>query len=334
MRVTDDCVVLPLEQIYLRTSATPGMAELFIERANEEKSIKQFKLTNQDYSVMAILPALTAGSLVKKGDLIASINSNIYIPDSLDRYANMERARKQLDLLEKGPQKEEVKQTEDVIKQVKSRLDKSAIDFSRAESLYAIGGISSDELEGKKMAYQVLKSELDFYKNQLVLLKRGARSEQIEMARAQVDQLEAKVRHSDNQLEQTRIESPIDGVVTMTNFGSIVISIARTDTVKSRIYVPEKEISIVQPGNPVKMKARSYPALTYAGAVVRIDPVVTDEADEHRVIFVTANIANRDGMLKPGMTGKAKINCGNWPIYKIIMWRIVRYIRVEFWSWW
>lgn len=334
MRVTNECVTIPLEQIYLRTGTATGLAELIIERANEEKSLKQFKLSNQDYAIMTLLPALKIGDIVKRGDMIASIKSNVIETDKIDRVANLERQKKQLDLLEKGPQLEEITQTEDEITQAKTRLEKSTIDLNRAESLHAIGGISTDELEGKQTETRVLQSELDYLKNQLVLLKRGARPEQIDMAKAQVDQLEAKVRHSDSQMEQTRIESPFDGIVTMVNNGNMVIAIARIDTVRTRIYVPEKEISVVKPGNPVKMKVRAYPAITYEGTVIRIDPLVVDEGNRQGVILVTANIANHNGMLKPGMTGKAKINCGKWPIYRLILWRLVRYLRVEFWSWW
>lgn len=333
LRITNDCLILPMEQVNLRTTS-PGSAELLVERANEEKRLKQFQLVSQDFSVLSIKPELKVGDTVKSGDLIASIESNIYETERLERYANLQRAKRQLDLLEKGPQNEEVKQTEDVIKQVRLKLEKSARDLIRAESLFAREMISADEIDDIRTTNQVLKSELDFYKNQLVLLKRGARPEQLDMARAQVDQLEAKLKHMESQLEQTIIESPIVGIVTRVNEGNTIISIARTDTVKVRIFVPEKEISVVSPGNNVKMKVRSFPGLTYSGVVTRIDPLVVDGVDQKPVIMVTASVANSEGLLKPGMTGKAKINCEKKPIYWLILWRLVRYLRVEFWSWW
>jgi hypothetical protein len=33
------------------------------------------------------------------------------------------------------------------------------------------------------------------------------------------------------------------------------------------------------------------------------------------------------------MTGRAKIYCDKWPIAKIVLWRAIRWFRVEFWSW-
>jgi putative peptide zinc metalloprotease protein len=334
MRVTNECLSIPMEQLYLKTGTSTGLVELYIERADEEKSLKQFKLSNQDYAIMSLLPALKAGDKVKKGDLIANIKSNVVETDQIDRLANVQKQKDQLAFLKSGPRREEIKQAQDMINQGKIKLDKATIDLNRAESLHALGGISSDELEEKKTAAQVLQSELDYFKSQLKMLKNGFRPESIDMAKAQLEQLDAKVKHSESQMGQTRVEAPFDGVVTMVNSGNMIISVARTDTLKARIYVPEKEISVVKLGNPVKLKVRSFPYLTFNGVVTKIDPLVIDEAEKHRVILVTANIVNQDGLLKPGMTGKAKINCGNWPIYKLIMWRLVRYIRVEFWSWW
>jgi len=332
-RLTNDSLVLPLEQVSLRTT-TPGSAVLLIERANEEKILTQYKMVTQDYSVLSIFPALKVGDTVKSGGLIASIKSNVYESDKVGRHANLEQYKKQLNLLEKGAQPEEIKQTEDIISQVRSKLEKSSQDLTRAESLFVKGGIAEQELEETRTNNQVLKSELDFYNNQLVLLKRGARPEEIDMARAQVNQLKAKLIHLESQLEKTIIESPIEGIVTQVNKGSTIIDIARLDTVKVKIRVPEKEISAIALNNPVRLKVRSYPGLTYSGIVVKIDPLALVDDRGRSIIEVTAWIGNDEGLLKPGMTGKAKINCGKWPLYKIALWRLVRYLRIEFWSLW
>jgi hypothetical protein len=39
-------------------------------------------------------------------------------------------------------------------------------------------------------------------------------------------------------------------------------------------------------------------------------------------------------LLKPEMTGNAKILCGTRPLLELLTRRLARYIRVEFWSWW
>ena len=333
LRITNDCLILPLEQISLRSSEL-GSAELFIEKANEEKIFKQYQLIGQDFSVLSIIPACKVGDIVRSGDLIASIKSNVYETEKLKRLANLKQAKKQLVLLEKGPQPEEVKQTEDIINQVRAKLEKSNLDLLRAESLYAHSLIPENQVEESRTDNKVLKSELGFYNKQLVLLKRGARPEEIDIARAEVDQLAAILEHITDQLEQTIIESPVNGIVSQVNNGDTIIAIARTDTIRVRIDVPEKEIAAVLVNNSIKMKVHSYPGLTYSGVVTKIVPHVFHRENDRKVFHVYAQASNIEGLLKPGMTGKAKINCGKRPLYRLILWRVVRFLRIEFWSWW
>ncbi len=332
-RITANCLILPREQASLKITS-PGSAEMLIQKANEETALKQYQLISQEFSVLSITPLLKVGDSVKAGDLIASIKSNIYEAERRERYANLERAKRQLELLERGPQIEEIRQTEDILRQTRFKAEKALIDLNRAESLFAKGMIPKDELEQKRTQSQVAKAESDFYQNQLTLLKRGARPEEIEMARAQVDQLAARISHLESQIEQTSVQSPIAGVVTQVSESTTVITIARTDTMRLRIFVSEKEIAAVTPGSAVKARMHSFPDKTYAGEVLKIDPLVIEDDRERQVVIVTAGIANEYGDLKPGMTGKAKINCGKRRLGGIILWHIFRQLRLEFWSWW
>ncbi len=89
-------------------------------------------------------------------------------------------------------------------------------------------------------------------------------------------------------------------------------------------------------GQPVILKARAYPEKSFYGKVTSIAPTVTTEDDGRgaRTILVTTEIDNASLLLKPEMTGNAKIFCGKRRIFDLMTRRLVRYIRVEFWSWW
>ncbi len=49
--------------------------------------------------------------------------------------------------------------------------------------------------------------------------------------------------------------------------------------------------------------------------------------------MVTTEIDNPALLLKPEMTGQAKIVCGRRGLWQLITRRIVRTVKVEFWSW-
>ena len=50
------------------------------------------------------------------------------------------------------------------------------------------------------------------------------------------------------------------------------------------------------------------------------------------MIRVTTEIINPGLLLKPDMTGNGKIHAGERTIFGLITRRLVRYLRVEFWS--
>jgi hypothetical protein len=107
-------------------------------------------------------------------------------------------------------------------------------------------------------------------------------------------------------------------------------------TVLVEIAVPEKEIADVKIGNKVMIKARAFPRTTFEGQVMAVAPIVSKQTDwqPERTVLVTTRLDNAAGLLKPEMTGNAKVYCGEQRAIDLVMRRFVRYLRVEFWSWW
>jgi hypothetical protein len=97
------------------------------------------------------------------------------------------------------------------------------------------------------------------------------------------------------------------------------------------MQVPEKELADVRPGNPVWMKARSLPAVDYQGRVDFIAPIA-QTVNAQQMIVVRSELQNDDLLLKPEMTGVAKIYCGDRRIIDLMTRRFVRWIRTEFWD--
>jgi hypothetical protein len=336
LKISQDCLIYPIEHLIIRSSE-PGVVELVLDRGSGEKSVQSMNLTG-DMNVFSIDPIVKEGELVKRGDLIARITSSESESQLAESRANLDRAKSQLELLRKGPRPEEIDQTEDLVKQVKMKLDKSNIDLARSQELADKGMIPREKLEEVKTANEVLKSELSFYQRQKRLLKQGARPEEIAIAEADMRAIDATISRLENQLDANKIRTPINGMITAVKTGSDILTVARTDTMRIRIPVPENEIGPVSVGQSVKLKARGYPGETFSGRVTRISGQtetgqLQSSAISGPVFVVTAEVANERGLMKSGMTGRAKIYCGKLPVYKVVLWRVVRWFRVEFWSW-
>jgi len=143
-----------------------------------------------------------------------------------------------------------------------------------------------------------------------------------------------------------RILSPITGVVTThrlkerlgTNLkkGELFAQVHQVQTVDAEIAVPENEISEVRIGQPVMLKARAYIDRSFMGKVISTSPVGIQSTNgiAQRHFIVVTELENSTRLLRPEMTGNAKISCGNRHLYQIVFRRLIRFIRVEFWSWW
>ena len=117
--------------------------------------------------------------------------------------------------------------------------------------------------------------------------------------------------------------------------GDLIADVHALRTVTAEIAVSEKDISDVRVGQPVLLKARAYAWTSFRGEVTSIAPVATKAEDGQpaRTVVVT-RLDNPSLLLKPEMTGNAKISCGTRRLYEIVFRRLIRFVRVEFWSWW
>jgi multidrug resistance efflux pump len=132
--------------------------------------------------------------------------------------------------------------------------------------------------------------------------------------------------------------------------GDLIAEVHDFKTITAEIAIPEKEIADIRSGEPVVLKVRAYPERVFPGKVTAIATTVqgaTGSASKPALasttlsgtaksatILVTTEIDNSEELLKPGMTGMAKIECGQRRAIDLITRRLSRTFRVEFWSWW
>jgi multidrug efflux pump subunit AcrA (membrane-fusion protein) len=118
--------------------------------------------------------------------------------------------------------------------------------------------------------------------------------------------------------------------------GDLIAEVHDLSIIEAEIAVPEQEIADVEVGQTVRLKARAYPAEVFPGTVTAIAPAAVQQepALDSKILRVRTTIDNESMVLRSQMTGNAKIYCGKRSALELVTRRIVRYIRVEFWSWW
>ena len=206
--------------------------------------------------------------------------------------------------------------------------------------------ISQRELEETQELLGLRKKDLQEARDRLAVLLAGSRPEEIEATEAEIRRLKGRERHLQDQIELLTVVSPSSGVVTTHKpkekigehvaRGELIVEVHELKTVTVEIAVPEKEIAEVRPGQKIVLKARAYPQRQFTSEVIAIAPIAssTDDPISGRTVLVTTRLDNADDLLKPAMTGVAKIHCGEQKLFDLMTRRFVRFLRVEFWSWW
>jgi biotin carboxyl carrier protein len=334
LKIGSPCEVQALEYFILRSSPDGTItSELFQGGSEEKKEVKLLRLFADDYTSLNLATRVKEGQRVEKGEMVAELSSPSYLSDLAQTKAALGKAEEYHALLQKGARAEVIQQAKDKVAQIQSELKLKGKELSRLSDLHEKNLISSYELEEVQTEYSVLSRKLEIARNELKIVRNGARPEELSMAEAEIRKLEAKAKFLEDQISASQIKSPIAGTVTSLSSGGSLLSVANLDTMRALIEVSEKDLDVLGKGLPVKLKIRSYPFLSFWGRVAKISQ--TAELDGSKRIFpVTCKIENKNHLLKSGMSGHAKVYCGKRKLFSLLSRRIVRYLRVEVWSWW
>lgn len=286
------------------------------------------------------------GAAVRKGELIAQLSDRDYRAQFQQAKAETEEKQAKLRLLKAGSRPEEIELARTIIAKTDDRLRYAKSRLEMDTKLYESRLLSLREFQETEELVAVRQKELEEATEKLNVLLAGSRLEEIEAAEAEINRLQAQQRHLEEQLKLLWVVSPIEGVVTTHRLkerigqhaqkGDLIAVVHELESVTAEIAVPEKEIADVKLGQPIVLKARAYPQERFEGTVTRIAPIASSAAvgQEEKRVLVTTRIKNASHLLKAEMTGNAKIYCGQRRVIDITTRRLVRFVRVEFWSWW
>jgi HlyD family secretion protein len=305
------------------------------------------------------------GQHVNVGDVIIRLVDRDVRSELQKTEGLIDESRARLRLLEAGSRAEEVELARTTVARFEEQLKFYRAKFERFELLNKQQLASMVDLEESKRLVASGESDLAEARKKLELLLAGSRPEEIEALRGMVASLETQRRNFAEQLRLMTVVSPSTGIVStpsrqlremrgqLVQKGDLITKVTDLRTITAEIAVSEKEIGDIRISQPVALKARAYPERIFSGKVTEIAttaqgaaaaastakaPVaptsLAEAAKTANTILVTTEIDNSAELLKPGMTGMAKIYCGKRRIADLMMRRLSRTFRVEFWSWW
>ncbi len=275
------------------------------------------------------------GDLVKEGQPLAVLNSALL-------KAKLDQARARLDSAKASVSKAlQPNRSEDILalqaaasqtnaavaqeeahrKQCHVNLINAELNAKRFHDLARMGAVSSQDAETKQVSLDTAREELKsaqekvraagFLAQQaqqkLLAATRGGRSEDIAISRASLAEMSAQVGHLEEEIAQTIIRAPDDGMISrrdahigdIASAGTPLFSLIRMNRLELRAHVNDIDLHRFQPGQVVKISTHEDAAGSdeIAGTVRLVSPQVDPST---RLGMVRIDLPAHKG-LKAGM---------------------------------
>ncbi|HPI99034.1 MAG TPA: efflux RND transporter periplasmic adaptor subunit, partial [Synergistales bacterium] len=261
---------------------------------------------------------------IEEGQLLAVIDR----PDLLARLdrdrASLEKAEALLEDLRKGARKEEIAEADADIRAALSRYEQAEKDHERYLYLYKDKVVSAKQMEESRLARKVALENLRSLREKKALLLQGARDDIIRAQEDEIKAIEAGLRMTETEVEDSFIRSPISGTVLLKNYekgelasvGSILLTLGDYRRCWINIYVPSTQLGLVFPGQEASVKVDSYPDRVFTGKISEIAEKaeytprasITPEERSNLVFKVKIALDNTEGIFKAGMPADVVIN--------------------------
>ncbi len=256
------------------------------------------------------------GQRVKKGNLLAKIDDDLYKQNLNQIQAQIKIQKIQIEKLENGYRIEDIKKAQATANKALATFKKAQKDLNRYEQLLKTNSISKQNFDDIKLVFDSAKAELDLANTQLEELKNGYRKEDIQAAYAQLESLQVQEKQAQIYLNDTNLYSPNDGTVltrayeigSIVSQGTPIFELALDKEFWVRSYIGEKYLGLIKPNMKAKVFTDSsdeaYEArVSFISAQAEFTPksVQTQELRTQLVYRVRLIIENADDKIRQGM---------------------------------
>jgi len=185
-------------------------------------------------------------------------------------------------------------------------------DFVEAGQVLARVETDRYRLEVEKAEAALKRLQTDFQRRKELFEKQLVSADDFEGVSAELQAQQAAYDLARLDLEHTQIRAPISGYVSeravrpgnLVTVHDPVFRITSYNPLLAVLHVPERELSVLRKGLEVAVTLDAWPGETFSGEIIRISPVVDPATGTFRV---TAQVRDRDDMLKPGLFGRLEV---------------------------
>lgn len=294
---------LPVVQVWKAASVPAGVTVTGKIAAAEEIQVVS-KVSGRIASV-----AVQEGSVVRKGDVLVTLEAGDYQDQINQAEAAIAGAQARLREAQAGTRTQQLQQLASTVEQAEASFKVAENNYNRMKSLFNSGALSQAELEKASLDLEKARTGLDQARAQYDLAKEGPTADTVAALQAEVNRLNASLEMAKNGYANTVITAPISGIIAkrnadpgeMAQAGAPLVVLVQMDKVKVEASVPQEQINQFTPGTVVDVRVASAGGRLWKGVVEFVSPI----ADANSSSFpVKMKLDNQDGSLRAGMVAE------------------------------
>lgn len=257
------------------------------------------------------------GDALQAGAVLGQLDRVPFDNDLAAATADVAAAQTQLDKATRGNRVEEIAQARAAVREREVDLDNARVTLKRLDELVAKSLVNRQQVDDAQARVRGMEAQLASAKEQLNLMTRGSRIEDIDAQRAALAAAQARLAKAKTALDDTTLRAPSAGIVAVrarevgaiVQAGQTVYTLLLNDPVWIRAYVPQPRLGRIKPGMAVKVEIDSMPGKQYDGVVGFISPeaeftpknVQTEQVRDDLVYRVRIIAKDPDNVLRQGM---------------------------------
>jgi HlyD family secretion protein len=220
------------------------------------------------------------GARVTPGAELAQLDRVPFETDVAAATAQVAMAQAQFDKATHGYRTEEIAQAAAAVRQREADLANAKVTDERLKGLFPQGAVTRQDMDNADSRVRESDAQLASAREQLALVTRGSRVEDIQTQEANLAAAKASLTRARTSLEDATLMAPSGGVVSVrarevgaiVQAGQTIYTVALNDPVWIRAYVPQPRLGRIKPGMTVKIEVDSVPGKQFDGTVGFISP--------------------------------------------------------------
>lgn len=275
-------------------------------------------LAGQQVSTLTIVHLASAGTRVKKGDLLVEFDRQAQMRDYIDKQAEYQKL---VDQVAEEQAKENAARAKDEteLKTAEDALRKAELEIQKAEIVSKIDAEKNQEtLDEAKATYDQLRETFD--------LKRKAAQAAIKILEIQRDRTEQTMKHAQANADLMRIASPLDGVVVLNTIwkqgtmgevqegdqvrpGVPFMQVVNPTAMQVRVLANQQDFPALQVGQTAKVRLDAYPELVFTGKLEQMAPIGQEGefSKKVRTFVVIVSMEGNNPKLMPDLSAAVDV---------------------------